>query len=141
MEERNWNNEFLGRCSYPRLVWADGIRIELSDERHAAYWDDNAKSVMLGPDESVHAMELALLPEGEELVDLPAPGERIDLDQDVNAAGDTPPTIPDLSELSQAQALEVVGKSEDAEELRDWLLSTRNNQLKKAIKDRLAELA
>lgn len=141
MEERNWKNEFLARCGYPRLVWADGMRIELSDERHAAYWDENAKSVLLGPDEVTHDMELALLPEGEELADLPNPVECVDIAQVVNTAGDAHRAVPDLSELSQAQALEVVGKSGDAEELREWLLSTRNNQLKKAIKDRLAEIA
>ena len=133
MEERNWKNEFLARCGYPRLVWADGMRIELSDERHAAYWDENAKSVLLGPDEVIHGMELALLPEGEELADLPGVGQD----------GEAEPVaehLEDLSGLSQAQALEAVAKSEDTEELRGWLLSTRNNQLKKAIKDRLAEL-
>ena len=140
MEERNWNNEFLGRCAYPRLVWADGHRIELSDERHAAYWDENAKSVMLGPDETIHGMELALLPDAEELEDLPDPGECVDIAQAVNECGQEVAHLDDLSELSQAQAKEVVAKSENVEELRGWLMSTSNNQLKKAIKDRLAEL-
>ena len=143
MEERNWNNEFLGRCGYPRLVWADGVRIELSDERHAAYWDEHAKIVMLGPDAEVHAMEMALLPEADELVDLPDPGERVDIAHDVNAVVQEVEDVQhldDISDLPQAQAIELVVQSEDVEELRGWLMSTRNNQVKGAIKKRLAEL-
>ena len=143
MEERNWKHVFLGRCGYPRLVWADGQRIELSDERHAAYWDENAKDVMLGPDAEIHAMELALLPEAEELADLPDPGECVDVEQlvtDLGCEEEYADHLDDLSGLSQAQAKEVVAKSSNVEELRGWLMSTGNNQLKKAIKGRLAEL-
>lgn len=128
MEERNWNHEFLGRCGFPRLVWADGQRILISDERHAAYWDENAKNVTLGPDAEAHAMELALLPEGEELADLADEGDGPGED----CGG--------ISGLSRAEAKAKVADEADVETLRDWLMSATDSQVKGAIKARLAEL-
>lgn len=138
MEERIWNNGFLARCAWPRELFVDGMRILISDERHASYWDENGKSVMLADTEERHAMELALLPETEQFADFPDGAGTGHDDGDAHAdAG----TVPDISAMKQAEAMEAVASCSDAETLRTWLLSTRNNQLKGAIRARLAEVA
>ena len=126
MEERSWKYEFLVRCEFPRLVWADGQRILVSDERHAAYWDENAKAVMLGPDAETHAMEMALLPEAEELADLEDEG----LAEDLGG----------IAGLKRADAKERIAAETDVGILQGWLMETTESQVKGAIKARLAEL-
>lgn len=136
MDERTWNNGFLARCAWPRELFVDGMRLLISDERHASYWDENGKNVMLADTEERHSMELALLPEAEQFADLPdsaGTGE----DQASEATND----MPDISAMKQAEAMEAVASCIDAGALRTWLLSTRNNQLKGAIRARLAEVA
>ena len=142
MDERAWNNEFLARCDWPRELFVDGMRLRITDEKHAAYWDENGKRVLLADTEERHAMELALLPESEQFADFPdgAGHEEYDVaadDGEVDGAG----TVLDISAMKQAEAMEAVASCSDAETLRTWLLSTRNNQLKGAIRARLAEVA
>ena len=143
MDERAWNNEFLARCDWPRELFVDGMRLRITDEPHAAYWDKNGKSVMLADTEERHAMELALLPDAEQFADLPDDagagddeGEANDDDAPADAG-----TVQDISAMKQAEAMEAVAACGDADTLRTWLLSTRNNQLKGAIRARLAEVA
>ena len=125
MDERAWNNEFLARCDWPRELFVDGMRLRITDEKHAAYWDENGKRVLLADTEERHAMELALLPESEQFADFP----------------DDAGTVQGISLMKQAEAMEAVAACSDADTLRTWLLSTRNNQLKGAIRARLAEVA
>ena len=145
MDDRIWNNDFLARCAWPRELFVDGMRLRITDELHAVYWDENGKSVMLADTEERHAMELALLPDAEQFADL-ADGAGHDED-DVAADGDGEGDgagagdAPDISAMKQAEAMEAVASCSDAETLRTWLLSTRNNQLKGAIRARLAEVA
>ena len=142
MDERAWNNEFLARCDWPRELFVDGMRLRITDEPHAAYWDKNGKSVMLADTEERHAMELALLPDAEQFADLPdgAGHEEDDVAADDGEA-DGAGTVPGISLMKQAEAMEAVAACGDADTLRTWLLSTRNNQLKGAIRARLAEVA
>ena len=144
MDEKIWNNEFLARCAWPRELFVDGMRLRITDELHAAYWDENGKSVMLADTEERHAMELALLPDAEQFADFPD-GAGAGHDEDDVAAddgeGDGAGSAPDISAMKQAEAMEAVASCSDAETLRTWLMSTRNNQLKGAIRARLAEVA
>lgn len=145
MDERAWNNEFLARCDWPRELFVDGMRLRITDEKHAAYWDENGKRVLLADTEERHAMELALLPETEQFADFPdGAGAGHDDGDDAADDGDAPAdagTMPDISAMKQAEAMEAVASCSDAGTLRTWLLSTRNNQLKGAIRARLAEVA
>ena len=143
MDERIWNNEFLARCAWPRELFVDGMRLRITDELHAAYWDENGKSAMLADTEERHAMELALLPDAEPFADFPdgAGHDEDDASADGDGEGDGAGVAPDISAMKQAEAMEAVASCSDAETLRTWLLSTRNNQLKGAIRARLAEVA
>ena len=143
MDDRIWKNDFLARCAWPRELFVDGMRLRITDVKHAAYWDENGKRVLLADTEDRHAMELALLPESERFADFPDDagagddeGEANDDDAPADAG-----TVPDISAMKQAEAMKAVASCSDAETLRTWLLSTRNNQLKGAIRARLAEVA
>lgn len=140
MEEREWKNEFLGRCKYPREVFVDGMRIRITDETHAAYWDENGTRVALGPCDEVHAMELDLLDDADELVDFKDTGDGSDDDKEDDDLGDTGSDATDISGKKRADALELVAATSDVATLQEWLLATRDTQVKGAIKTRLAEL-
>lgn len=134
MEERSWNNEFLARCGWPRELFVDGRRILVSDANHAAYWDEHGENLMLADSEERHAMELALLPDAEQFADLP------DADEGEGCAGNAD-AAPDIASLKQADALAAVAACESVDTLREWMLATGNNQVKGAIRRRLAEVA
>ena len=141
MDERTWNNEFLSRCAYPREIVVDGMRLRVTDAEHAAYWDEHGKSVLLADTDERHALELALLPRTEVAASFAELLGGNDMGEGEEGAGDAQEDESvDIGSMKQADALELVASTGDSALLGSWLLQTRNNQVKGAIKARLAEL-
>ena len=141
MEERAWNNEFLSRCAYPREIVVDGMRLRVTDAGHAAYWDEHGKSVLLAETMERHTMELALLPRTEAAASFAELLGSDGTEDGEEGAGDAQESDGvDIGAMRQADALALVAAADDSALLGSWLLRTRNNQVKGAIKARLAEL-
>ena len=71
-------------------------------------------------------------------------GDRVEAERRVveeEELGDEDGGAKDFADMTQAEAIEAARRCADPETLQGWLLMTRNNQVKGAIKARLAELA